>query len=737
MVKAGVFLLARLWPVLSGTEAWTWIVGGAGLLTLVLGAYAAMFHRDLKGLLAYSTVSHLGLITLLLGLGSPLAAVAAVFHILNHATFKASLFMAAGAIDHETGTRNIDRLSGLYRAMPITGTLALVASAAMAGVPLLNGFLSKEMFFAEVVHASAGPLMRYALPVLATLAGMFAVVYALRFSVDILTGPPSPDLPRKPEEPVRWMRVPIELLVLACLVVGIFPEASIGRVLATAAAPVVGGVLPAYSLVLWHGFTAPFAMSILAMAGGIVGYLLLRRRFRRGQLLDPPLMVLLDGYRAFHALLALQSRAARATLRLVSTARLQPQLFVIVATSVVIAASTLLDEGIAWGNRPRVPATAEFAALWAIGMACAVGAAWQAKFHRLASITMLAGAGLVTCLTFAWFAAPDLALTQLVVETVTTVLFLLGLRWLPKRVPADDDPRMALRARMRRTRDLVLACVAGAGLATLSYALLTRPAPQSISPFFLERSLPEGGGTNVINVMLVDFRSFDTLGEITVLGIVALTVYALLRRFRPPREALPMPAQQQRIVSLDSPSDLDRARTQRDPTLGYLLVPAVLARLLLPVAGIVAAYLFLRGHNEPGGGFVAGLVVAIAFVIQYLVAGAAWVETHLTLHPARWIAAGLLVAVITGAGAIALGYPFLTTHTAHVALPVVGEVHVPSALFFDLGVFSTVTGSTLLILIALAHQSIRSRRKPAGSAAGTTGRVPDEAEALAWKSSSR
>ena len=157
MVKAGVFLLARLWPALSGTEQWFWLVGGAGVVTLVLGAYFAMFQNDLKGLLAYSTISHLGLITLLLGLNRDLAAVAAVFHIMNHATFKASLFMAAGIIDHETGTRDMRRLSGLWKAMPITGTLAFVASAAMAGVPLMNGFLSKEMFFAETVDLSSRP----------------------------------------------------------------------------------------------------------------------------------------------------------------------------------------------------------------------------------------------------------------------------------------------------------------------------------------------------------------------------------------------------------------------------------------------------------------------------------------------------------------------------------------------------------------------------------------------------
>src|SRR6478735_7911650 len=182
MVKAGVFLLTLLWPVLAGTEAWFYIVVTAGLSTLLLGAYAAIFQQDLKGLLAYSTISHLGLITLLLGLSSPLATVAAIFHVINHATFKASLFMAAGIIDHESGTRDIRRLSGLFRFMPITATLAMVAAAAMAGVPLLNGFLSKEMFFSESLRVD-GPVqaLNSALPVIATAWGMFSVAYSLRF----------------------------------------------------------------------------------------------------------------------------------------------------------------------------------------------------------------------------------------------------------------------------------------------------------------------------------------------------------------------------------------------------------------------------------------------------------------------------------------------------------------------------------------------------------------------------
>ncbi|MGE3743836.1 MAG: proton-conducting transporter membrane subunit, partial [Geminicoccaceae bacterium] len=151
MVNAGVFLLIRLWPAMGGTHEWLWLVGSAGLITFILGAFVAVFQQDLKGLLAYSTISHLGLITLLTGLDAPLGQVAAIFHIINHATFKASLFMAAGIIDHESGTRDIRRLSGLWRFMPITATLAMIAAGSMAGVPLLNGFLSKEMFFAETI----------------------------------------------------------------------------------------------------------------------------------------------------------------------------------------------------------------------------------------------------------------------------------------------------------------------------------------------------------------------------------------------------------------------------------------------------------------------------------------------------------------------------------------------------------------------------------------------------------
>lgn len=715
MVKAGVFLLARLWPSLSGSEEWFYIVGGAGATTLLLGAYCAMFQNDLKGLLAYSTISHLGLITLLLGLNSPLAAVAAVFHILNHATFKASLFMAAGIIDHESGTRDIRKLSGLVRLIPFTATLAMVASASMAGVPLLNGFLSKEMFFAETVFISATKWVEITLPVIATIAGTFSVAYALRFTVDVFFGPTATNLPHTPHEPPRWMRAPVELLVFTCLLVGIFPAQMVGSILAAAALPVVGGVLPEYSLAIWHGWNAPMIMSLVAMTCGVILYLLLRKQLKRGRFKYPPVISYFNGKRGFERCLVVLMRGTRKIEKLISTKRLQTQLFLLVLAAVIAGLIPMLHSSLSWGDRPKIPGSIVFVTLWLLAIACALGAAWQAKYHRLAALTMVSVCGLMTCITFVWFSAPDLALTQLVVEVVTTVLILLGLRWLPRRIEEVSPLPSSLRkARIRRLRDFLLSTVVGGGMALLSYAMLTRQTPNDISSFYLSRALPEGGGSNVVNVMLVDFRGFDTLGEITVLGAVALTVYALLRRFRPSKESMQLPAQQRQLAP-DVATDLVNPRQASDTALGFMMVPAVLVRLLLPIALVVSFYLFMRGHNQPGGGFVAGLVMSVAFILQYMVAGTQWVEAQMSLRPMRWMGFGLLSATLTGLGAVFVGYPFLTTHTWHFSLPVLGDIHVASALFFDVGVYAMVVGSTLLMLTALGHQSVRAH-KPSNQA---------------------
>ena len=708
MVKAGVFLLMRLWPVLSGTEEWKWIVAGAGVCTLLIGSFAAIFQHDIKGLLAYSTISHLGLITVLLGIGTPLAMVAAIFHTINHATFKASLFMAAGIIDHESGSRDMRILRGLGRHMPITATLAIVASAAMAGVPLLNGFLSKEMFFAETLLV--GGDTDWWMSGAALAMGIFSVTYSLRF-ISIFFGKPQVDLPRVPHEPPRWMRFPVELLVLLCLVVGVLPALSIDQILHNAVYSVLGEQMPSYDLAVWHGLNIPLVMSIAALLGGVLFYRLLRRRFNPDLREHVPLIHRFSGAQGYENVMSALSRSADFVLELFNTVRLQPQIFCILLAMVAVIATLGLPSSRHLAD-PFVNLDPLFALLLAIGCICAVAAAWQAKYHRLAALALLGGTGVVVSVVFLWLSAPDLALTQLMVETVTTVLLLLGLRWLPPRkTPKELAIEVPRRVWLRRSRDLTLAVISGLLLAGITYAILLRPSADTIGDFFLLRALSEGGGTNAVNVLLVDFRGFDTLGEITVLAAVGLTIYALLRRFRPAPESLVQPEQQ--TDPLDPAIHQAPARQART---GYLMVAGIYLRLLLPFMLLFAVYYFMRGHNLPGGGFVAGLIFAVAIILQYMLAGAVWVEAHLRVRPFRWLGLGLILACATGLGAWIFGYPFLTSHTAHLHLPLLGEVHVPSAFFFDLGVFSVVVGSTMLILIALAHQSIRSHRQPGKSA---------------------
>ena len=713
MVKAGVFLLARLWPVLSGTDEWFLIVGFAGMSTLLLGAFFAIFQQDLKGLLAYSTISHLGLITTLLSLGSPLAAVAAIFHMINHATFKASLFMAAGIIDHEAGTRDMRRLSGLFSFMPFTATLAMVASAAMAGVPLLNGFLSKEMFFAETLEQHHGSLLDGVAPYVATIAGAFAVTYSVRFIHTVFFGPKPVDLPRIPHEPPHWMRRPIEFLVLMCLIVGIVPGLTIGPYLDVGVRAVLGSRTPEYSLAVWHGFNTPMLMSVIALVGGLLIYLALQRYLARS-VDGAPYLRNLKGQRIFERILVTISwRMARWAEANLGTRRLQPQLRLVVFLAFIAGLWPLFRGGFQLELPGLAGFDPVFAAIWFVGIVCALGAAYQAKYHRLAALVLMGGAGIVTCITFVWFSAPDLAVTQLLVEIVTTVLILLGLRWLPKRLEAVDNSVTAP-ARMRRHRDFILAMVSGAGMAVLAYTMMTTPMPETISDFFMTRAYSEGGGTNVVNVILVDFRGFDTLGEVTVLGIVALTVFALLRRFRPAFDSIGV-TEQQRIQNEfdDAAADREIGATVRD----YLMVPSVIMQWMFPVIITISAYLFLRGHDLPGGGFAAGIALAIGFLLQYLAGGTRWVEDRLRILPVKWIGFGLLIAAFTGMGSWLFGFPFLTSFFRYVEIPYIAKMPAASALLFDLGVFGLVVGATVLMLIAIAHQSIRSHRARAVEAA--------------------
>ncbi len=671
MVKAGVFLLARLFPALSGTAEWTWIVSLAGLITLLLGAYTALFKHDLKGLLAYSTISHLGLITLLFGIATPLAAVAGVFHIMNHATFKASLFMAAGIIDHEAGTRDMRKLNGLWKYMPYTAVLATVAAGAMAGVPLLNGFLSKEMFFEKTVYLSTEAGVTWWLPGAATLAGMFAVAYSVRFVHDVFFNGEPVDLPRTPHEPPRWMKVPVEILVVICLAVGVVPALTFGPLLAVAAQATLQAELPEYSLAVWHGFTPALAMSLLAIAGGLLIYWFRQSLFG----LHDRTVGRIDGRGIFIWIENHVYRLAGWITDHLLAARLQRMVAVLVGAAVVAIAVGL------WGQAPLRGAMTltPVDPITLVAALCLVtGAIGTVLLHRrrFLALIMLSVVGLVTALTFVKFSAPDLALTQLTVEMVTVVLLLLALYFLPRLSPAESAPG-------RHARDLVLAITAGLGTAALTWAVLTRPY-QSIAGYFLDNSVPGGGGTNVVNVILVDFRGFDTLGEITVLAIAAIGIFALLDGLR-----------------LPAPTTDDKGRPW-----SWDLHPVIMAsfsQLLLPLALVVALFVLLRGHNLPGGGFIAGLITAVALILQYLANGVAWTQSRLSHRLNPLVGIGLAMATATGLASWLFGFPFLTSTFTHVHWPLVGEFELASAMIFDIGVYLVVVGVTVGILIRLGR----------------------------------
>jgi multicomponent K+:H+ antiporter subunit A len=415
----------------------------------------------------------------------------------------------------------------------------------------------------------------------------------------------------------------------------------------------------------------------------------------------------LKGQRIFERVIVEVSwRWARVGERRLGTRKLQPQLRWLVVAGFAAGALPLYARGFESHALAYVGFDPFFALIWVVGICLALGTAYTAKYHRLAALVMLGGVGLVVCITFVWLSAPDLAITQLLVEIVTTVLILLGLRWLPKRSEGLGDS-MTLRARFRRFRDFALAVLCGTAMSFIAYAVMTMPVPDTIANYFLDNAYTQGGGTNVVNVILVDFRGFDTLGEIAVLGVVALTVYGLLRRFRPAEDSMRMPEQQQAQNRFD---DERPERSAGDTVRDYMLVPSVIMQWLFPVIITFSVYLFMRGHDLPGGGFSAGLTLSIAFLLQYLAGGTRWAEDRIRILPLRWMGAGLLAAVSTGIGSWFLGYPFLTSYSRYIDLPLIGKIPAATALLFDLGVFALVVGSTVLILVALAHQSLRVNR---------------------------
>ena len=684
MVKAGIFLLARLAPLFIGAALYHNIVTFVGLFTLCMAAGFAIFKEDLKGLLAYSTISHLGLIVCLLGLGSPLAVAAAIFHIINHATFKAALFMIAGIIDHETGTRDLRK-----QLLPFTGTLTMITAASMAGVPLTNGFLSKEMFFTELLANLSGPVMVIS-AIVATLSGIFAVSYSIRLVHGVFfDGSVGQHVPNKEaHEPALGMRLPAIILASLCILVGIFPALLAGTMVnsvtrASLAQPEFEGI----HLAIWHGINAPLMMSLIALIGGGLFYFTLAKNGRLRKIDLDPYLGKFQGKILFELFLKHLLLTSRKIKKATETGSLQSYLLWIILFSIIMVGLPLFNQGLTTGTRELTHAPLVAIVLW-LTLFC--GCWMMLWFHheRIKAVLISGAVGLVVTMVFVTLSAPDLALTQITVDVVTTVLLLMSLSLLPQLTPYESS-------RPRRWRDASLAIAGGVGIGWITWLILTREH-NSISWFFLQQSIPLGGGSNVVNVILVDFRGFDTFGEIAVLGIAAIGALFLMDGMR-------------------------AHGTTMTQGLSYRFNPSPLmlrisASWVLPLALVVSIYIFMRGHNYPGGGFIAGLITAMALIIQYIVLGQDKTEQLIKARSGRlyeiWIGSGLAIAGLTGIAAWFWARPFLTTAHIYVEPPLFGKMHLASAVSFDLGVYMTVVGATMLLISVLGDSRHSSMAGP-------------------------
>ncbi|WP_202080725.1 Na+/H+ antiporter subunit A [Caldalkalibacillus salinus] len=542
MVKAGIYLVARMTPIFSGQAEWFWIISLFGIVTLFWGSFSAVKQTDLKSILAFSTVSQLGMIMCLLGLGSAavhfgyeegsfysVAVVAAVFHLINHATFKGSLFMVVGIVDHETGTRDIRKLGGLMTLMPITFTLAVIGAFSMAGLPPFNGFLSKEMFFTGVLNASTLDIFNmetwtYLFPVLAWIASVFTFIYSMVLVFRTFTGQFQPEkLETKPHEAPLGMLIPPVILASLVLIIGFFPNLLSKSIIEPATASILPTLLgPENSyfkvdIYFWHGFNAELFMTMGVIGVGTLMFIGLHR-WSGVYDLFPKRLALNHFYD--QGLVQLERLSEKVT-RIHMTGFIRDYLVYIFAFFILLLLGSLYTFNAFTYDFEHTADIGIFEVILSLVMvAGALGVVFARK--RITAIISIGVVGYVLALFFVVFRAPDLALTQLVVETVSVALFLLCFYHLPVlKVEKNTVPF--------KLTNLIISVGVGLTVTLIALSANATRLFEPISEYFIEASYKEAGGKNMVNVILVDFRGFDTLLEILVLGIAALGVYTLVK----------------------------------------------------------------------------------------------------------------------------------------------------------------------------------------------------------------
>ncbi|PZF99441.1 Na+/H+ antiporter subunit A [Micromonospora deserti] len=690
MVKAGVYLIGLLGPVLATVGPWRPVAVIAGTATMLLGGWAALRQTDLKLLLAYGTVSQLGLLVVVVGAGTPDAALAGVAMLLAHALFKAALFLVVGIVDHGAGTRDLRQLSGLGRRAPLLAAVAVLAAASMAGLPPLVGFVAKEAVLAAFTDR---PVVLAAL-----VAGTaLTVAYSARFVWGAFATRPA-------VPPTTVGPVAVSMLAPPAVLAGV-------GLAAGPAAGALDGLLRPYAelfgvvgkdLALWHGLTPALGLSALTVAAGAALHAL------RGPL-APALARLRAPVGANQGYEWVTRRFDRLAVEITGATQRGslPQYLgtILVALAVLPGGALLLsrpwERRIALWDTPLQPVVVTVVTVAAV---LAVGAR-----RRLTAMLLVGVTGYGAAMLFVLYGAPDLALTQFLVETATIAVFVLVLRRLPQHFSTRPLPR----SRWARRAIGVTVGVVTAGLALT--AASARRAP-TIADALPQLAVTQGHGRNVVNVTLVDIRAWDTMGELAVLVVAATGVASLIfqRSRTEPRPRRPEPAGRPhrpgRPVWLRGGITLHERRRS--------IVLEVVTRLLFHTVVVLSLFLLFSGHNAPGGGFAGGLVASLALAVRYLAGGRYELAEAAPIGAGTVLGAGLAVSVGGGVIALAAGGSVLQSARIDLWLPVIGEFYLVTSLFFDVGVYLVVVGLVLDILRSLGAEVDRHVEAAGGTDGG-------------------
>jgi multicomponent Na+:H+ antiporter subunit A len=683
MVKAGIYLVARLAPGFSDVPLWRPVLLTLGGATMLLGGWRALRQHDLKLLLAFGTVSQLGFLTVLVGTGTRGAALAGTTLLLAHALFKACLFLVVGIVDHAAGTRDLRRLSGLGRSLPVVAICALLAAASMAGLPPLLGFVGKEAVYETFLHS---PVEGSAWVLAVLVAGS---VLTFAYSARFVWGAFADRGPRTPVvRPDGYSLAGPVLLAGVSVIVGV-----VSTRLESLTAPYTH-LWPAdehaVHLGLWHGMTPALGLSVLTVLAGVALFAV-RGAVERLQATVPTSV---DAQRSYRATMRRLDRASLEVTGALQRGSLPLTLALILSVLVVVPGGSLLL-GVTWPSEVRwwdTPAQA------VVAVVVVVAAYWTARSRRRLRAVFLVGiTGYGTAMLFLLHGAPDLALTQVLVETVSLVVFVLVVRRLPQRF-SDTPPGIGRWA--RATLGLLVGAVM-TGVA-LTAAAVRSAVPVSVD--FPRAAVEFGGGRNIVNVTLVDIRAWDTMGELSVVLVSATGVASLVflrqRYADRARQAL---EQTRSEMAERSPSRgvgwLARATGVASERRSVMF--EVVTRLVFHTVALWSLFLLFSGHNNPGGGFAAGLVLGLGLTIRYLAGGRSELRVALPVSPGALLGTGMVLAAGTSLVTLAFGGEALQSWIFDLHVPLLGDVHLVTSLFFDIGVYLVVVGLMLDILRSL------------------------------------